>query len=532
MHKTDGVTIYILQKRKGAIKIGITTNEILIPKKFFNARVDKELEFDSLIPEHCPDIARIVKVDCTPFTESCSIEDGKGVIHGKAVYDVLYETDYKNRLRCCSFTQDFTLSIILPKSSGSDARLFCDIRCERIDCKLIGARRIAIRVLLGAMAEAESEITAKSLSVEEDGEIFFLKKTVCFDGRTSAYSDKFDFSEQLPLNRNEKCIGEIICGRVSLQPPQISVSEGRADIKTTAAVHTLCEEENNEGTYYMSSKSLPISICCENDMIDESKRINVSLETADTSFVPELDQYGESRIIRSDFTVGVKIKINEPSAYTVAEDVFEKSHDGIVRSETVKVPRLSNSISHGFTAELKTPETVPAPISILDTSARDYGSTVRITDNGLEVSGNFIVTLLVNTAEGVHSFDFPVPYVQSFPLDGVSEESIITADVFPIEVISTLHSDGSITARIIAEAKISSFSEQEETFVSEIAKRVPADNRQDGSVLVFCYPEEHESLWSIAKYYRADPETILSSNPERFDSERNALGREPIIIKC
>lgn len=532
MHKTASVTIYILQKRKGAIKIGISTSEILLPKKIFNARVDKELEFDSIIPEHCPDIARLVKVDCTPFTESCSIEDGKGVIRGKAVYDVLYETDYKNRLRCCSFTQDFNLSVTLPKISGSDARLFCDIRCERIECKLIGARRIVIRVSLGANTEAECEISAKALAVEEDGEIFFLKKTVSFDGRTSAHSDRFSFSEEIPLNRNEKCIGEIVCGRVSLQPPQISVSTGRADIKTTAAVHTLCEEENNEGAYYMSSKSLPISICCENDMIDESKRINVSLETIDSSFIPELDQYGESRIIRSDFTVGVKLKINEISAHTVAEDVFEKSHDGVIRSETVKVPRLNSSINHGFTVEFKTPETIPAPLSVLDTSARDYGSAVRVTDNGLEVSGNFIITLLVNTAEGVHSFDFSVPYSQSFPLDGITEESTITADVFPIEVISTLHSDGSITARIIAEAKISSFTEQEETFVSEITKRVLADSRQDDSTLVFCYPEEREPLWRIAKYYRADPEAILNANPERFDGERNAIGREPIVIKC
>ena len=30
----------MIQKRKGAIKIGITTNEILIPKKFFSARIE------------------------------------------------------------------------------------------------------------------------------------------------------------------------------------------------------------------------------------------------------------------------------------------------------------------------------------------------------------------------------------------------------------------------------------------------------------------------------------------------------------
>mgnify|MGYP003302750440 CR=1 FL=1 len=96
--------------------MAITTNEISIPKKLFGARVDKDLEFDTQIPEFCPDIARLIKVDCTPFAETCEIDDSKAVVKGKAVYDVLYETDYKSRLRCCSFTQEFTQNIPLPRS--------------------------------------------------------------------------------------------------------------------------------------------------------------------------------------------------------------------------------------------------------------------------------------------------------------------------------------------------------------------------------------------------------------------------------
>ncbi len=471
-------------------------------------------------------------MDCTPFSESCKLEDGKGIIHGKAVYDILYETDYKNRLRCCSFTQDFTLSVAVPKANADNAGLFCDIRCERIDCKLIGARRIVIRAFLGAMTEAECDVSAKALAIEEDGEIFFLKKDIGFDGRTALYEETFNFSEQIPLNRNEKCIGEIVCGSVSLQPPQVSLSAGKVDIKTTASVHTLCEEENNEGAYYMSAKSIPVSITCENDAIDETKRIDVSIYPSDTSFIPELDQYGENRIIRSDFSVGVKMKINEQKTHTVAEDVFEKSHNGTLKYETVKTPKLSQRTANGFTTEAKLPEAVPSASGILDASARDYGSSAARTENGIDVSGSFIITVLANTAEGVHSFDFSVPYNQSFELDGLGASDIITADVFPIETIATLHTDGSITARVIAEARISVFSEGEETFVSEITKRTPASTEADGSAFVFCYPEKNESLWSIAKNYRADPEKILASNPDRFDSESKAVGREPIVIKC
>ena len=65
--------------------MSISTYEISVPKKIYSPTVDKDLEFDSTLPEHCPDIARIIKVDCTPFVESCTISDGQSTVIGKAV---------------------------------------------------------------------------------------------------------------------------------------------------------------------------------------------------------------------------------------------------------------------------------------------------------------------------------------------------------------------------------------------------------------------------------------------------------------
>ena len=68
---------------KGAIKIGITLNEILIPKKLFKTKTEKELELDTPLADYCPDISRLIRVDCTPFIENCTLENDKAVItHG------------------------------------------------------------------------------------------------------------------------------------------------------------------------------------------------------------------------------------------------------------------------------------------------------------------------------------------------------------------------------------------------------------------------------------------------------------------
>ncbi len=514
------------------MKIGISTNEILIPKKIFSSKIDKDLEFDSPLPEYCPDIARIVKVDCTPFAESCEVADGKATVKGKAVYDVLYETDYKNRLRCCNFTQEFSQSIPIPRTDASNIAAFCGVVCERIGCKLLSPRRLVIKSTLNALFDIEGETAVKALAVNEDKETFFRKKTIGFDGRTTLHEDSYKFGDSLLLAQSEKSIGEIICGSVVLQAPQVNLSPGRAEIKTVASVHALCEEENNEGKYYMSSKTLPINIEYTNDAIEDYKNISVTLEPSDAEFSTELDQYGEARVIKTAFSVKMCMKINEPKAYTVAEDMFEKGYDSIPVKGTATLPHMFSHTETSFSTETKLPSMTPKPEVLLDSTARDYGSTVEKTDDGVTVSGAFIVTLLADTAEGIQSFDHSVPYRQHLPLDLPDGEISIVADTMPSEVISTLHSDGSATIRVIASAHVYIYTESQETFIAEVTKRTPRQITEEGSMLIYCFPRKDEDLWNIAKLYRADPESIITANPNSFDDMgKPTESGKPILIK-
>ncbi len=513
------------------MKIAITINEILIPKKLFSAKLDKELEYDSALPDYCPDIARLIKVDCTPFTENCNIENGKATVNGKAVYDVLYETDYKNRLRCCTFTQDFSLSVPVP-SGAENPYAFCNCSCEKISCKLLSPRRLLLKSSLSAAMTMEGDISAKALNVTDGKDIFFRKKTIGFEGRTSLYTENFHFSDSLGLAQSEKSIGEIVCGTVTLQPPQTVYSPSRAEIKTTALIHALCEEENNEGKYFMALKSIPVNIELQNDAIEDFKHISAELEATDIQLSPELDQYGESRMIKASFSVTANLKINEPKAFTVADDMFEKDFDSTLIKGTTKMPQLFNQTESGFSAEGKLPVMNPKPETILDANSKDYGAIIEKAEGGINVSGNFITTLLTETQEGIFSFDHSVPYNQFVAMEFPESGGDISAKTYPVETIATLHSDGSATARIIAITKITVCNETEETFVSEVSKRIPREAVNEGASLVYCFPQQGENLWSVAKLYRASPDEISKANPKLFDESGAIISNgEPILIK-
>lgn len=510
----------------------ITTNEILIPKKVFASRVDKDLELDTTIPEISPDVSRIVKVDCTPFTESVTVQDGKATLKGKAVYDILYETDYKRRLRCCNFTQEFSQTVPIPKTNAINLQAFAEADCERISCKLLSPRRVSVKVGLSTRFDIEGETPIKAISVTEDKSAFFRKKTIGFDGKASTFESSYKFSELLSLTQSERPIGEIVCGSIDVRTPAVTVSPGRAEIKTVATVHALCEEENAEGKYFTSVKSLPISIELNNDAIEEQKHISVKLTPTECSFTPELDQYGESRVIKSDFSVALCLRLNEQFAHTVADDMFEKDYDSTPVRATVSLPHAHSRTESSFSAESKLPSVSPKPETLLDASAHSFGISAEVDGDGIKVSGSFVATLLCDTAEGVQSFDHLIPFEKLLPHDIPTELTSVTAELSPDEVIATLHSDGSATVRIIATAKICILSENEESFISEVTKRTARSVAGDESTLIYCFPTRSEDLWSISKLYRTDPESIKASNPSYFDDGGVPFDRtKPILVK-
>ena len=138
-----------------------------------------------------------------------------------------------------------------------------------------------------------------------------------------------------------------------------------------------------------------------------------------------------------------------------------------------------------------------------------------------------------NTAEGIYSTDHSLPYEQFLAIELPEGESNVVADTYPIEVITTLHSDGSVTARVIAGTRVCVYTEAEETFISEVSKRTELSHDGEPDALVFCFPEKNESLWSIAKLYRADPAAIAEHNPAAFDENGNVREQgKPILIKA
>ncbi|MDD4422787.1 MAG: DUF3794 domain-containing protein, partial [Eubacteriales bacterium] len=107
--------------------------------------VDKDLELESSLPDYCPDISRLIRVDCVPVIESSEINGEKCVVVGKIICNMIYETDYKNKVKSAVFEKDFTHNFDVPMQNSVDPVPEVTTRCAHISCKMLSPRKFIIK---------------------------------------------------------------------------------------------------------------------------------------------------------------------------------------------------------------------------------------------------------------------------------------------------------------------------------------------------------------------------------------------------
>lgn len=497
------------------------TTQIRFPNRLMDTLLDKETEFDGSLPDYCPDVTRLVRVDCTPYVDACDIGNDKVHISGRVVYDVLYETDRKNKLRYCSFTQEFHHSADLPRNELESLYGECTASCCKITCRMLSPRRLVLHARLELHVTVCGEAVHRLLSTEPTDGVFFRKKTFRYDAPAETVRSEVRFDETLSLLQGEKNIGDLVFGTVSLQPPQVAVSQGSLTAKTVAIVKVLYEAEDAEGGYCMSAKNVPLSVTLEDPAIEEGKHCSVSLTVANSSILPELDQYGENRLLKAGFAVNASATLTGMREVEAADDLFSVDYADTVERTELSVPRLAEAIDRSFTVDLKLPADEPLFTSLYDTSVRAGRIRATQAEGGIELTGTLTVSMLGDGSDGMQHRDYTEEFVQFVPADVPADCSDVTAEVTPFEVLPTLHSDGSISARVICNARLSLCAKEAVSFLSDITKQTELDRSGDAYTVAYFFPARTDDLWSVAKKYRVDPDRLRLANPAAFDE----LGR-------
>ncbi|MEG2003092.1 MAG: DUF3794 domain-containing protein [Clostridia bacterium] len=484
------------------------TKTVQIPKSINPVCCYKDIELDSALPDFSPDISRLVRIDATPYVENLKCEE-KCEIKGKLVFGLLYESDYKSKLSYVTFTSD----VVQKCDIGTFSSCFPEAKmcCTYLTCRLLGQRRFSIKAKIETTV-CGTTINDFTVAETENGDLntFFKTADIPVLMPSGEYKNEFDFKQ---FAKSDKPITAVIYSNATISPPETAISEKAANIKANITVKTLCELEGNENEYSLFTNTFPVEINMNGDLITENSLVNTSLLITELSVIPDLDEYGENKIMNIKYIIKANALSREKAFLTVAADGFCGKNECECEYSSLSYDEPCQSAEKNIIFEKTFSSDGNMLEKIIDTQTDLVVTSKTVKDGMLNLKIKAKSDVLAKSDGSILSLSFSDDFEESLPFDSAAAVGDIS--IFPFEVSSTLYGNDSVSIRVMAFVKASGNVKTSQSTLSTLNIGDSFANSESGFVIY--YPDADEDAWEVAKKYHTSPKKLLDGNRDIFD---------------
>lgn len=475
----------------------------------------REQSAETIIPDYCPDIARIVESSGCFYLRSHDASDARVTITGTLKLTLLYIADGSGGLR--SFTYTLAVEETLDDRLAEGCRELCaDGALISLSVRALNPRKLSTHatVELTATPYCEKSLTvcgAVTRAADFGVETRMEEPTVSL--LRAVRHREFLFTDELLLSAGKEPVAELLRERIELRATDCRVIGGKCSVKGIAAVELLYLSEG--GTVCRADAELPFMQLIEGAEADGDLSASVTLRLTGA----ELRVGGEGGDAR---TIGVKLFLHacavlrERLTLRCIADLYSTSHTLTPQLQMLTLCTEAQTVTQEQTVRVKL-ETGVEAASVL--SAEVLFPEVRLAqEDSTALPRCTAILRLIYLDEG------------GAPLFAERQEELSVRAALPqgstalscrvsAGELSAVPTAGGVEVRFLATF----------TLCCETSCRVPclaaltaeerrADTAEQPS-LTLRAPREGEGLWELAKEYRTTVGDILSANELASEAE-------------
>lgn len=461
---------------------------------------------ENIVPDSCADIARIVDTEgLVCLTNRELTGDGRFCASGSVEVSVLYIPEKEDGVRSLHFQIPFQCY----GEGQADAECeFLDIRGElhSIDTRVLNPRKVLTRANLTLHPTGCRRVSVSVCTGVEDGEGIQL---LCEQRQTrvacGVREKEFTFSEELPLSPGRGGAEEILSSRVDVRGTDSKLIGSKLVVKGILSASVLYRESG--GRLALLQQELPFSQIIEGGGFDE----DCESEAAYRLLSCECRQGSESApddayVLTITVMLCTRVTVWRTEEISFIADLYSTSSP--VECQTAELSLSEDcqrSVRRQNVRELL--ETGVAVRSVVDTSIRCSGVQSTGGELKLPVWARCLY-LDENDVPGTVSREFTV----TLPADstGTGEEVECQAACHG-DILANIMPEG-IELRFPIECAMTASVRRRYVCVSGAETVEETEDRAAAPSLILRKMGPGETLWSIAKQYRATREGILAVN--------------------
>lgn len=484
----------------------------------------QEETLESIVPDACPDILRIVDMEAAVCLGTKEAQEGKAEVTGTARCAVLYEAESGEGVRRITVNIPFTCTAEVPGLTRQ-CRLLTEPRVMWADARSLNPRKVLVRVSLAIGVQAFASQSASfcdGVDGQDQNGIQTLEEpqTACFI--IGVEEKSFTFSDDLSLSATRPPAAEILKSRVDLVCGESKLIGNKLIFKGEAGLRLVYREPG--GGLCSADFTLPFSQIMEVSGVGEEADCALSVVLTGIDCTLDGD---EGRMMSVALGMLAQAVVREERQVTLLSDIYSTSYDLTVQRRNYTLDRL---LEHGerriTTRELL--ETTSPVREVCDVHIHvGLVEAERDGDQG-RLKAELSATVVYLSEEGI--------------LESITRTISAMCPVeFPAGATCSCHcacsgegaaapAGGGVELRCPLEFRYLFLLPRQTAGVSQV--RLEEDAPRDLAArpsIVLRAVEEGERLWDIAKAYGTTMEDIVQANS--LGEEAPVAGRVLLIPK-
>ena len=464
---------------------------------------------ETIVPDYCPDIARIIETDGKVFLHSRELRDGRASVSGTVRVTVLYTPEGEGGIRTLEFAMPFTV-----ESDGrglSDcAALLAETETELLETRMLNPRKIFTHCrLVTRLTGFQRKPLWVCADVEAGPELCVEKKR---DQQhaillTHVAEKDFTYSEQMDLSPGREGAAEILTSRVCPTVTETKIVGSKLLFKGLFTVSLLYRTA--DGRCCASSGELPFSQIMEVEGAAEGADPAVRLQLTGAEL--QIDGAdAEGREIAVTLYLHATALVRQTQEVTILSDLYSTAYDLTYDAAPLELTCFREPFARRQTVrEVLEIGVVADSILALSVTCRPVAVS-REGENTVLRTGADLRALYLD--EG------GVPLVAERTIDvscqlELPEDCRVTARAVCAEDVQGTLTDRGIEVRFPVDFQGAAAQRVKRVCVAggTIDTDAPKDTSGTPSLVLRCLGKQ-ETAWDLAKRYNTTIGVILSAN--------------------
>ena len=495
------------------MEYSLSQENCTICENLLRSSSEQPVDLELTLPDHCPDIERILKCRMEHSITSEIITGSRLDIDGMISVRLYYLDSKKQAIRYYENNTPFSCSFEL-KRTADDAVCRVRIRNEYLNCRAVSPRRLDIHGAFSVIAAVYSVGNASCCTDIEGDDIRQKKHTETMGVLCGIGQQQFSINEVLDPGAGKSAPESILRSELSISLDDCRAIDDKLMLKGEATLRVLYVTDIRSGAEDHMTFSVPISRVIDVPGINENTVNDISVDVLNSEVSVKSAYDSESTLITLDARLSALVMAYTEKNAEITDDAYSTEHELQLS--------FGNTPSRRLLGNVRTEASVKGELSadddgitrIIDLWSDGLSYMTGVQDGKLTVKGKLCFCMLAVNSKGV---PFYSERAQDFQIaadaSGFPSDSSANTDISICSVSYRIADDKTVEVKADMKLRAAVYKDCTCRTITGCTGLVDRKREKDSTAaLTIYYADEGESIWDIARMYCTSPQDICIEN--------------------